>query len=184
MNVRDIVAGAFQLVGRPDVAAVVSRGTTSTTTQIVEVMLYCFNAVEYELARNYFPLVYSEQIAAKSGKIYFSDFKYSPVKIVSVKSGGNPLKYGYQPQYIEVNASSAEVEYWYVPQKKLINGTSEYDGTEVGEILIAYGAAAEFCLINGECSAAEMWESKYREAIDKAALTRKRSNAIPPRRWV
>lgn len=186
MKVKDIVADALRLIGRGDAAQVLAEGLSEAgeISETTETMLYCFNAVEDELARFYFPLVFSEEIASKSGKIYFSDFSRNPVKITSVTCGGKPAVCRYEPQYIEVNADSAVIEYWYAPSKKTIDGDSAYDGTEVGESLVAYGAAAEFCLINGESAAAELWESKYREAIDRARSTHRRRRMIPPRRWV
>ncbi len=186
MKVKDIIARALRITGRADVADALDSDAERTADgeEAVKTMLYCFNAVENELARSYFPLIYSEEVVAVSGRVSFADFTYCPVKITSVKSGGKPLKYTLNPQYISADAEAVSVEYWYTPAQKDIDGDSAYDGTEVGELLVAYGAASEYCLINGESAAAELWESKYREAIDGSRRTHRRKHYIPPRRWV
>lgn len=186
MKVKNIISCALRLTGRSDAAETLETEAerTAEEEEAIKTMLYCFNAVENELARSYFPLINGESIEAVSGKVNFSDFSYSPVKITAVKCGGKPVQYSLKPQYIATDADSVWVEYWYVPAVKTIDDDSEYDGTEVGELLVAYGAASEYCLINGESSAAELWESKYRDAIDKSRRTHRRKRFIPPRRWV
>lgn len=185
MKVKDIITCALRLIGREDVAAAVADGAAEGERgEVAQTMLYCFNAVEDELARCYFPLAIREEKTVKSGRIAFADLSQSPVKILSVTRDGKPLDFSLGPQYIAVNAQSCTVEYRYSPAKKGMEDDSSYDGTAVGENLIASGAAAEFCLINGESLAAETWESRYRAAIDRARQIHRRKYFLPPRRWV
>lgn len=186
MKVTDVIIDALRLVGREDLAELVGDGGTAEGegAEVVRTLLYCYNAVEDELARFYFPLVFREEKTAAEGKISYSDLTYRPVRIVGVTVDGRAEKFRTEAQYIEVNADKAVVEYWYAPEAKELGGDSAYDGSEVGERLVAAGCAAEYCLLNGESVAAELWEGKYREAIDKARKTHRRARAIPPRRWV
>lgn len=186
MKLKDIMACALRLVGRKDVAEKVSAGasTEGECAEAAETMLYCVNAVEDELARCYFPLVYREEVRVNSGRIYFTELSRCPVKITGVQRDGEPLRYALEPQYIEVNADRADVEYWYTPVRRGTDGDSAYDGTEVGERLIAEGAASEYCLLNGEALASQAWETRYRESIDRAQSTHRRKYCVPPRRWV
>ncbi len=186
MKVKDIIVCALRCAGRPDVADALSDGQTieGEKAEAVRTMLYCFNAVEDELARCYFPILKSEDAAVQSGKVGFTSLSESPVKILGVKSGGKPVKYKLEPQYIEVNADTVTVEYFFTPSAKTIDGDSAYDGCEVGERLVAAGAASEYCLLNGESAAARLWESKYRDAIDSSRASHRRKRSVPPRRWV
>lgn len=186
MKLKDIVACALHFVGRKDVADRLAGEEVAEgeCAEAAETMLYCVNAVEDELARCYFPLIYREEKAVSSGKIYFSELSRRPVKITGVRKNGKPLPYELEPQYIQVNADCAEIEYWYTPEKREAEGESAFNGTEVGERLIAEGAASEYCLLNGESLASQVWERRYRESIDKAQRTHRRKHGIPPRRWI
>lgn len=192
MKVKEIIARALRLTGRADAAETLETDSerSADVEEAIKTMLFCFNAVENELARNYFPLVFSEEVGTVEGKINYADLSYNPVKITSVKSGGKPVGYRLKPQYIvlqrQYTAADADVsvEYNYIPSQKNIEDDSAFDGTEVGELLVAYGTVSEYCLINGESAAAALWESKYRDAIDRSRRTHRRKRYIPPRRWV
>ena len=59
-----------------------------------------------------------------------------------------------------------------------------YPHPAVGDALISYGVAAEYMLIEGDISCAEMWESKYRTEIDRQLSLLPVRGRIPPRRWI
>jgi len=186
MTVKDIIVYAFKLLGRQDAAEAVLNGQTldKESAEKAETLLYCYNAVEDELARYYFPVTASQQISSPSGIYLFENFNKRPVKILSVKSGGKPVAYSVYNKHFECNASTVTVEYQYAPDKKELDGKSEYDGSPVDERLLAAGVLAEYCLIGGAVKSAEAWESRYREKIDTAQKKYRASAAIPPRRWV
>lgn len=149
-----------------------------------ETLLYCVNAVEDELARYYFPLKATETLSSQSGIYYFKSFAKRCIKILSVTSNGERCDFEVFPEYLRADAKEITVEYDYSPQLKTVDGDSEYDGVKVSENLIAKGAASEFCLIRGEMSLAELWESKYRQEIDLARKNGAAFGTLPPRRWV
>ncbi len=150
----------------------------------IETLLYCVNAVEDELARYYFPLKTSENFNSEN-KIYpFENFAKRAVKVLSVTDGEKPVNFKVFPKYLYADARNVCVEYEYSPDKKSVDDDSEYDGVAVGASLIAKGAASEFCIICGEMSLAELWESKYRQEIDLARKKVTVCGTLPPRRWV
>lgn len=186
MTVKDVIVYAFKLLGREDAAENILNGEEldKDSGEKQETLLYCYNAVEDELARYYFPLTDTQQFASNSGVYGFDDFNFRPVKILSVKADGKPVKFKIHPKYFRCAEKSVEVEYQYAPDKKQLSDTSAYDGYAVGESLIAAGVLAEYCLISGAVQASKSWESKYREQIDKAQKKHRASITIPPRRWV
>lgn len=183
MKIKDIISETCELLARADVAEILRSGGSpeGEAKELCGELLYCVNAVEDELARNYFPLSASQSFTVAGGKINFSDFARTPVRILSVKDGGNPLGYSLHPQYIAVDAPRADVEYTYAPDKKTAEDDCEFP--RLPARLLSYGAAAEYCLIEGEISGAEAWESRYRAEID-AARAAHRPAFVPPRRWV
>lgn len=185
MKVKDVIISALRMLGRNPLADSLKNGSELNTeeTETVDTLLYCYNAVEDEIARKYIPLTYSETIAASDGIFYFAAFARTPVAIKRVLSDGKEIEFEILSQYMKVNAKRVTIEYEFSPAKKKIDGTSDY-GTEAGEYLIAAGMVAEYCLINGEIEASEQWEQKYRQKIDRAQTQLPSGGYIAPRRWV
>ncbi len=184
MKIKEVVARALMLAGRADAAhATEEDGALSgEAAEAQKTALYCVNAAEDELARFYFPLTYAEVLPSSGGKFAFSRFKYYPVRIISVKRNGREIAYTVNPADLAADADSVEVTYAYVPKKKGLSDDSEF-GDMLGAEIPALGAAAEYCLINGEISLSSALEERYRLAIDKARIISDCPD-IPPRRWV
>lgn len=186
MKVKDIIVDALKLVGREDVAATLAAGGTPSgeSAETVETLIYCFNAVEDELARFYFPLKTEQTLYSPTTEYKFTSFKYRPVRLLSVQSGGKDVGYELFPEYLKTSATQITVKYEYSPRSKTLGDESAFDGFEVGERLVALGAASEYCLINGEVQSANLFEEKYRDEIDRARQRSASGKLIPPRRWV
>lgn len=185
MKIGDVVLASLKKIGREDVAADLESGgeATGDDGEIVNTLLYCVNAVEDELARYYFPLTATEKLQSESGEYSFADFTYIPVKILSVKRDGKKVKFTLDTGKMITDCKEIEVEYGYAPKKKTMDDESAF-GDELDVNIAACGAAAEFCLISGETSLAEVWETRYREGIERAQKLYKSRIYIPPRRWV
>lgn len=185
MKVKDVISAALNILGRAELAKAVSDGAAlgEEGEETVNTLLYCFNSVEDELARKYIPLTFKERLSSNDGKYRFVVFVHTPVKINKVYSGGKQISFSVEPQYLVADAKEIEVEYDYCPKRKKLEDTSDY-GAEVGEYVLATGAAAEYCLINGEAEAYGKWEEKYREAIDVKQKKLPVCASIPPRRWI
>ncbi|MCI8735251.1 MAG: hypothetical protein HFE40_06870 [Clostridia bacterium] len=191
MKVKDIIKSALVLIGREDVARSIEKEEESETAysltaeekETVETLLYCFNSVEDELARCYFPLKAEEALTSEDGVYAFSGFTERPLKIISVTAKGEKIKFEADVRFLKTDAKEITVLYRYAPPKKSLDGESAFGG-EVSERLVAAGTASEYCLICGEAAKAQAWESVYRGEIDR--LRRKSINrtSFPPRRWV
>lgn len=181
----DIVCRALRFLGRDGTALDIEDGGEPYGEEydIFCTLFYCVYAAADELARYYLPLRCSETLASEDGKYMFSSFGRNPVRIERVLSGGREIGFRQYAGYIEADAAKIEVEYSYAPKKREIDFEAEAPELEYGDI-IALGATAEYCLIDGEAALAEMWEKRYREAISRAQLTSGCKPAIPPRRWV
>lgn len=187
MKVKDVIVCALNNLGRQELAQALSTNGTldGEQTETVNTLLYCFNAVEDEVARCYLPLLMTQTVASSNGQVPYSALLRTPVRIRRVTSDGADADFKLFPQYMLTQSGTVTVEYEYAPSKKAVTGSSDYEQGEIGEYTLACGMAAEYCLINGEVEAAELWESRYRQEID--AAQRRNISAcgyIPPRRWV
>ena len=185
MSIRDILYSALRRIGREDIALDLEGGgePEGEAADVVQTLMYCINATEDELARYYFPLKCTETLYSENKTFYFAGFSHTPVRILQVKSGGRDLPYELQTNCITAGADKIEITYFYAPKKKALDDESQFGETGDGYIT-ALGAAAEYCLICGEASMAEVWETRYREAIDRARKTSNPGAYVPPRRWI
>lgn len=185
MKVKDIIASALNLLGRADLVFALSSVSNADKEgqELIGTLLYCFNAVEDELARHYIPLIAREEMSSPDTLFYYNTFGHNPVNIKRVTVDGEKAAFEIFATYMTVNAKKITVEYEFAPARKELGGDSDYGG-EVGEYLIALGMASEYCCINGEAELASMWENKYRERLDKLQRTLPACEKIPPRRWV
>ena len=186
MKVKDVIASALRLIGRAELTSDITYPSDSEyedAEEVISTLLYCFNAVEDELARKYIPLVATQEMSSFDTKFYYSDFRHYPVKIKRVTVDGSRADFEVFPKYLQVRARKITAEYEYVPARKKIGDDSEYDES-VGEHLIALGIASEYSVINGEAEMADVWEKKYREQLDRVQRSLHVCENIPPRRWV
>lgn len=185
MKIRDVMASALRYIGREELAADVEIGGTAggEAGEVVKMLLFCINATEAELARYYHPLVHSEILKDSSGYYFYYNFTYEPIKILSVKNGGTEVEYRTYFNHLKTDYPEIEITYMYAPPKKDLDGESSFALFGDGNIT-ALGAAAEYCLMCGEAAMAEVWETRYREAIERAKKDYRPPLYIPPRRWV
>ena len=193
MKVKDIIMAACRFVGREDIAEQLfyveeeyedDIEFTDEQREVYDTLMYCFNAVEDELARNYIPIETEETMSSENGVYDFADFSLKPVKIISVKSGGKPVKYSQTAFSLTADCAEITVKYGYAPVKKGLFGDSEFSPYLLSEKLVAAGVASEYCLIHGEGQRAQTWESVYRGEIEALQRTRLSGLRLPPRRWV
>lgn len=185
MRVKNVIVSALNYLDRAKLAEAVSAGDTLSADEqeIVDTLVFCFNAVEDEVARRYIPLEDSENLKSEDGKFYYASFSHSPVRIKKVTKDGEAVKYRMYSTYFATSAGTVTVEYEYSPSKKTISAMSDF-ANNVSERLLALGTASEYCLINGEGEASEIFEKKYRSEIDVAQKSLPECGHIPPRRWV
>ena len=74
------------------------------------------------------------------------------------------------------------VVYTYAPAAPQIGGETAFSD-KVSARLLAFGVAKEYLLSAGRYAEATVWESKFREALQKAGLSR-RKLCVRARRWV
>lgn len=186
MKVKNVIASALRLIGRTELIDDLTNPGKSgmeDSEEVKSTLLYCFNAVEDELARKYIPLIAREEIRSPDNRFFYSTFSHNPVKIRRVTADGERIPFEVFTLYMYAEARKIVVEYEYAPSEKGIDNVSDF-GDEVGEYLIALGMAAEYTVINGETEMADRWEKRYRAQLDSVQRALPVCANIPPRRWI
>ena len=111
MEVKDVIASALRLIGRAELVSALSDGseTDAEGQELIQTLLYCFNAVEDELARKYIPLVASEEMSSSKNQFLFSSFKRYPVKIRRVTVDNKKVPFDVLAKYMSVKADKIVV---------------------------------------------------------------------------
>lgn len=121
-----------------------------------ESLLECFNIVENELAFEYFPL-YATHIC-QSDTVYYTEFEYSPVRIV-----GCNCAFKLYPQYMQSKEIIKEIKYTYEPSNKSLRDECSYGDEFL--LCLTYGIISEYLLSQGFYEEAAVWDNKYKKEI-------------------
>ena len=183
MTVLECVKAAAVEVGlKEDVFGYLENGEKKgeeATSNLVR----CFNLVENELALDYLPLFFEDELESETGAVYFSELTKAPVRIIKVTDGfGQELTFSLFPEYLKTQAGKIKVRYSYSPTEKGIEVTSDFL-LYASVRLFAYGMAAEYFAASGLFEEAAVWDRKYKDAI-QAAYKRKPNKKICSRRWL
>ena len=149
----------------------------------VNTLVDCYNIVAEELSTIYPKIIQSQKLTIVDGVLKYTQFIYSPVKILSVKDmDGNDVKCTILPTEIRAESGRVAIDYTYIPVKRKLDENSDFKNTPFKERILAYGVATEFCLIKGAYEEASMWHDKYTSGI-KNSLAIKNANKIKGRVW-
>lgn len=167
MTVKEIIEKSAELLG------------IELTDENTESFLSCYNLVENELAIDYFPLRAVDKVLIKDN-IKYSDLQRQAWRIMGVYDFTNKeVNYKLYHKYIgfskKENGKQCLVVYCYIPQKKTIDGISEFDKGMFEEVF-KYGICEEYCLLQGDYETASAFNEKYKNAILEIYAKRKRSD--------
>lgn len=187
MTVAEVLYTASKLLGENDLASFLSGKIPDDAAYCEEtaaLLKDCYDRVVDEMACEYYPLLKCEKLQATDGKIFYSDFSEKPVRIVDVKDkNGKKATYRALIDRLAVNEGEVEVVYEYkIGKQKLTDAVVYADGV-IGEYVLAYGIAAEFCFQRGRTQDADIWNEKYSYAL-RARLADKRRLKIKARKFV
>jgi hypothetical protein len=186
MKVIDVIKNALVFADRTDILPVL-EGTASATDEqqyVLDVMLYCYNAVADELARTALPLVREESLDT-NGTVSYTSLTRAPVRILQVKHRGRKVKCEQFATYLKTCEGEIDITYRYAPKRKTLDDDCEISPYATSEELPAYGVAAEYFLVAGSEDDAEKWQKKYEESIGMISERIVPLNArVRNRRWV
>lgn len=191
MTVKDVVALAAGCLSRDDLISALDKEESALSEDEkleLDALLRAYNFVENEVALDYCPLKKEETVEVTENKIYYSELSGVPVNIRKVVCGGYLQRFGTYPAYIRISdgwIGKASVVYDCIPSTKTsLDEESEFSTeTGVSARLLAYGVAAQFCLVNGENGRAATWDKRFRDALLAKNLLR-RTMSVRSRRWV
>ena len=182
MTVKEVIfAAAAELGIYKEIQEYLDYGGTEGEKN-AELLLTCFNIVENELALDYFPLYAEGEVHSLTGRVEFSSFDRSVIRILRVTDEeGNKLKYTLFPSYLKTEPGTLKIAYTYTPETKAFSDDGDFY-LQVSVRLMAYGVAAEYATATGLYEEAAIWDKKYKDAIE-AAYRARPAERMRSRRW-
>ena len=141
-------------------------------------LIHYFNFTTNTLFENYFNLTTSQELSADSSNIiYYHDFEYTPVKILSVTDAfGNQNVATVLTAHILTNKPNSKysIVYSYLPAE-LTNLTDELQfPTEKLSKIICYGVVSEFFACKNMYQESEFWKNRFLFEIFKLKTKKER----------
>lgn len=190
MTVKEVITLAAGCLSREDLIPAFDKneGELSKEEKLeLDSLIRCFNFVENEVALDYCALKKEEVVEVTENKIFYTEFSSAPFNIRKVICGGDLARFSAYPAYILLSdgwQGSALVVYDYIPSTKTsLNEESEFGDRGISARLLAYGVAAQYCIVNGETGHAATWDKKFRDALRAKNMLR-RTLSVRSRRWV
>ncbi len=148
--------------------------TAALSVKPLSLLLSCVNLTLSEAAAEYLPLVSRQKVTPIEGKILYSAFEKDIVTLLRIMDkNGTRLRYRYRPSYIEADAEGeCDAVYSYRPNYKGFLEEAEKGSSALTARVVAYGAAAEYCLITGRYEEAVTWDKRYKEGLQNCCKSK------------
>lgn len=184
MKVCEILKMAAAHIGRNDLKEFISSPTEDDGLQEeAENLLIYYNAVEKELASDYFPLLTEETFETDTGEIFYGDFERPPVAIRGIYLlGGGRAESEFFSDHVRTAKGKLRVVYSFLPADKALDDECEkFYG--VPDLALVAGVAKGYCLAAGMSAECTMWNKTYYDCIQSARAHAAARRRISARRW-
>lgn len=184
MLFKDIAKLTAGLLDREDVAEDIESGAGNAQTKRERALIErCVNLAIAQTASEYAPLRAEAEIYTENGLVEFSALEKNAADLVRVTDRyGNDLAVKYYTDYFKTAPGTIRVEYTYLPDRCAADDEAPLGDRRITASLVAFGAAAEYCLIAGLYDEAAAWNEKYVGGMRRALTGR--NKVMKERRWV
>ena len=182
MNVKEVikqVAVLLQLQNVIDANLDDFENLDIQTKKDINLLISSANEVLSDIATEYLPLVSTEKITVKNGKFDLQTLSKQFYKMVDFSNGAY-----YKKDLDELFANDGDynITYKYLPSELTIENPEINFDERLTVYALSYGVAREYCMILGNYSESEMWDSKFKNAMQVA--TRKKDIVkLKIKRW-
>jgi len=171
---KEILKLSATLLGLDDVVTFLNQSSNETpNNQVLEKineLIVFTNYVIREVTKEYYPLSYCETISSDNQcQIYFNKLSKNAIAIKDIKNNSDlSVTFNLYPEFIKVGSPNSKytILYNYVPE--CIQNYSQQFSLPLGldYFIICYGVASEYALSKLLYSEADMWESKFKNALE------------------
>lgn len=190
MKIKDIIKNVDRMLSLKLPAVLFDENANSAelqnelNTDGVRKLVDCCNFVLDELQSDYAPLYKTQSVTVNNYCLDYSQLNCTLCEVYSLKDeGGNNVNYYYGEDGIVTNANGKmNITYSVKASDKGFSDNVEVGLTAIGARTLAYGVAAEYCLLNADYDEMTIWDNRYKSAL-QIALRKKSEKRIPKRKW-
>lgn len=149
------------------------------TKRDANILVSSVNEVLCDISTEYMPLVATESITVLDGSFDVENLSKDFYKVAKF---GNNDSYKINLNNILAKDGIYDLTYSYLPEVVGLDDKIVFD-KRLTKFALSYGVAKEYCLICGNYAEAEMWESKFKNAM--LGTTKSAGVAsLKHRRWI
>lgn len=186
MTVKEILNQTANLLGEEDACLLLSDKAPQNSEyaiQTVKLLKRALDVITDEIACEFYPLKAVQTFSVSNEKIYYSDFLSTPIKIVEVLGKNNEkCPYKLISDHLTTTNGERTVIYHYKPKSQSDGEQAHFSNSIIGENILCWGMAAEFCFARGRYTESEKWREKFLNGLSSRIFERE-VKRIPERRW-
>lgn len=183
INVNNVLLKAADILNISSAIDLENITPSDVFSSELTLLLRCFNLTMEEVARDYFPLFYKQNLTPQNGVIANTAFTKTPVEIYSVKKGGEAVEYALYPDGMHLTANAEhEIIYGYLAGDKTIEEIAEVH-PKVTEGLLILGTLMNYCVATAKYEDSLIYERRFRETV-REKLRKAGELKLPERRWI
>jgi len=180
MTIRGCSAKAAKYLGLKELSKQIEKNTMGDEDR--DSFIAMTRDVVHEISTDFFPLRITKNINIQGGSFDLRALNNRVAHIFSVKREGMNFRFNTRFDRVETNAEGlCEVHFSYLPALNSMQ-TIIPIFSKINERIIAYGVAAEYCLING-LSDAVVWDKRYKDALRRALGDGRVERRVRKRAW-
>ncbi|MDD3831558.1 MAG: hypothetical protein PHW00_02750 [Clostridia bacterium] len=141
--------------------------STALANKPLSLLVSCANIVLAEIANEYVPLVYKEDVNCVNGTVAYSTFAKDMLSVLRISdSNGARVRYRYRPDGIDIDSNKVcTVVYSYRPIYADFLDDVQVGKSVITERIIAFGTIAEYYLLTGKYEDAVLWDKRYKDSL-------------------
>ena len=186
MTVKELINYTAKLLEEEDVCMLLSDKAPKNSeyaSSTLELLKRCLDVITDEIACEFYPVKAIQTFNVTDQKIYYKDFSSVPIKILEVRGENNEkCPYRLISDHFTVSNGKKSVLYEYKPKPQDFNEDALFSNSVIGENVLSWGMASEFCFARGRYSESEKWREKFLSGLQSRIFERE-TKRIPQRRW-
>lgn len=139
----------------------------------INTIIKCINMIISEIASDYIPCEYKENIKVVNGVIPYDSLSKRLINLKNITKNHSKIGAKMLPSEILVKAEGeVNIEYYYMPDEVKLGDNIELS-PRVTLMLLVYGVLGEYCLLQGRYEDARLYDKRYREMLKVACRVTK-----------
>ncbi len=185
MTVKEILTDVAYLLDDAKLINAISTDTfNGNLVNDKNLLVKCVNFVNNIIATEHFPLIATAELTTITHNISYSRISDKTIfDVINVKDGfGYSVPFKLTSDGIETAKGNLKITYCYLPEDVEYTSTISAYPLKINSRIFAYAVASEYMFIKGNFDEGEIWENRFKNAIQSIQHPR-RNVVMPKRRW-